>query len=235
MVRGSAQIVMLILLTASLTGCEPQTRHQALNFFFTGVPPLNEESAPAAEIQEPATPPPAANIAKKPVPSAPKPLFSHPVWVAGTCTPCHESTGVFRTPGAQKSSPHVFKTGGGMPGKLTLPKNELCIQCHKDKTPRRAMADNLWLHNTVAKGDCLSCHDPHQSNIANTLRQAPSIICLPCHKEGKFLATSVHQKGEECLSCHNPHMGIDKNILTKEYKEIKMPVVLVPGDQVPDR
>jgi predicted CXXCH cytochrome family protein len=221
----------MFLLLASLTGCEPQTRHQALTFFFTGVPPLEEESKPVAEIKDQPTPPPVM-IPDTPAPVAPQPLFSHPVWASGTCTPCHESTGTFSTPGVKRSPATVFKTGGGMPGgKLTLAKNEICTQCHRDKTAKRALADNLWLHNTTAKGDCLACHDPHQSNNEKTLRQPPSILCLPCHKEGKFLATPVHQKGEECLSCHNPHMGIDKNLLTKEYKEIKMPVLFVPGDQ----
>ena len=116
-------------------------------------------------------------------------------------------------------------------GKLTLAKNELCTQCHLDKTAKRALTDNLWLHNTTAKGDCLACHDPHQSNNEKTLRQPPSVLCLPYHQKGQFLATTVHQTGEECLSCHNPHMGIDRNLLKKEYKEIKTPVVLVPEAQ----
>jgi predicted CXXCH cytochrome family protein len=231
MVRVSTHIVVILFLTAFLTGCEPQARHQVLTFFFTGVPPLDESGA-IVDVKEQ---PPSAKIIEKPAPEALKALFSHPVWAAGTCNPCHESTGTFSTPGVMRTPATVFKTGGGMPGKLTLPKNELCTQCHKDKTPKRALTDNLWLHNTTAKGDCLACHDPHQSNNEKTLRQAPSILCLPCHKEGRFLATPAHQKGAECLSCHNPHMGLDKNLLTKEYKEIKKPVVLVPGYQDPGR
>jgi predicted CXXCH cytochrome family protein len=224
---------MIFLLTASLTGCEPQARHQVLTFFFTGVPPL-EETGPVTESKEQPTPPP-AKILGKSAPPAPKPLFSHPVWAAGNCAPCHEGSGIFLTPGVNRKPTDVFDSGGGMPGKLTLTKNEICTQCHRDKTPQRALADNLWLHNTSAKGDCLACHDPHQSKNEKILRKAPSILCLPCHKESKSLATPVHQTGEGCLSCHNPHMGINKNLLTKEYKEIKMPVALVPGDQKPGR
>ena len=234
MVRVSTHIILILFLTVFLTGCEPQARHQVLTFFFTGVPPL-DKSGSIAEVKEQPTLPPPAKTLEEPAPAAPLPLFSHPVWAAGTCNPCHESIGTFSTPGVKRTPATVFKTGGGKPGKLTLPKNELCTQCHKDKTAKRAMTDNLWLHNTAAKGDCLACHDPHQSNNVKTLRQAPSILCLPCHKEGKFLATPAHQKREECLSCHNPHMGIDKNLLTKEYKEIKFPVVLVPGSQEPGR
>ncbi len=228
MVKVPAHIFIILFLTALLlSGCEPQKQHQVLTFFFTGVPPLDENEEVVEDKNQ--STPPAAKIIAKPAPEAPKPLFSHPVWAAGTCNPCHETSGTFSTPGITKTQTKVFQTGGGMPGKLTLPKNEICIQCHKDKTSKRALIDNLWLHNTTAKGDCLACHDPHQSNNEKTLRQPPSILCLPCHKEGPFLATPVHQTGEECLSCHNPHMGLDKNLLIKEYKEIKSPVVLVPG------
>lgn len=229
MVRLSIHIFSMLLFTASLTGCEQKTRHQALTFFFTGVPPL-EKTGQIAEVKEQPNLT-SDKIPKKPVQEAPELLFSHPVWASGNCTPCHEGTGTFLTPGVKRTTATVFKTGGGMPGKLTLAKNELCSQCHKDKKPQRALADNLWLHNTTAMGDCLACHDPHQSKNEKTLRQAPSILCLPCHKEGPFLATPVHQTGEECLSCHNPHMGIDKKLLTKEYKEIKVPVALVPEDK----
>ncbi|MBU0663279.1 MAG: hypothetical protein KJ990_01905 [Proteobacteria bacterium] len=224
---------MIFFLTAFLIGCEPQTRHKTLTFFFTGVPPIDEPVPIEKTKEQPVTPP--AEILKKPTPVAPNPLFSHPVWAAGTCTPCHASTGSFRAPGVKKSSPDVFKTGAGMPGKLTLATNKICTQCHKDKTPKRALSDNLWLHNSTAKGDCMACHDPHQSKNKNILRQAPSILCLSCHKEGQFLTKPVHQKKEECLSCHNPHMGIDKNLLTKDYKEIKTPAALVPEGQEPGR
>jgi len=227
MIRISAHVIMMLFLTAILTGCEPQARHQVLTFFFTGVP-LPDETGSIANDEEQ---PPTIKVLKKTAPEAPKPLFSHPVWAAGTCTPCHDSIGSFNTPGVTRSPETVFNSGGGMPGKLTLPKNEICTQCHKDKTPKRALADNLWLHNTTAKSDCLACHDPHQSNNEKTLRQAPSKLCLPCHKVGQFLTTPAHQKGEECLSCHNPHMGLDKKLLTKEYKEIKIPVKLAPGYQ----
>lgn len=218
MVKASGHILMLLLLAAVLTGCDPQTQHQTLTFFFTGVPPLDEPN-PDDEI-ETQLPPPAA-IPDKQSTIARQTLFSHPIWAAGNCNPCHESTSTYSIPGVPRKSVTVFKTGGGMPGNLTRPKKELCIQCHTDKTPMRALTENLWLHNTTAKGDCLACHDPHQSNNEKTLRQPTAILCLPCHEQGKFLITPVHQTEKECLACHNPHMGVNKNLLTSEYKEIK--------------
>lgn len=222
--RALVHILMTLFLTTALTGCEPQARHRALTFFFTGVPPL-DETRPVEEIKDQS---PSALIPDK-TDMSPQILFSHPVWAAGVCDTCHESAGTYNIFGIKKKSTVVFKTGGGMPGKLILPKNVICGQCHMDKTTARALVENLWLHDTAAKGDCLACHDPHQSQNPKTLRQPSVILCLPCHKEGKFLLTPAHQKEEECLSCHNPHMGINKNLLTKEYKEVKKPVTHVPG------
>ena len=215
--------LMILFLTVSLTGCDPQTRYNTLTFFFTGVPPLD-----AVEEQPPVLDPGPIAIPEKPIKVTPTLLFSHPVWQAGNCSPCHDSTSIFKTPGLDGKSTKVFDTGGGMPGKLILPKTKICIQCHTDKTTMRALTENLWLHNTTAKGDCLACHDPHQSKNKKTLRQPTVVLCLPCHKEGHYLTTPVHQTEEECLACHNPHMGINKNLLTKEYKEIKIQALQVP-------
>jgi predicted CXXCH cytochrome family protein len=217
----SSHAFILLLLTFFLTGCDPQTRHQTLTFFFTGVPPLDE----IKEQQKPA--PTAPPDKQNDVASSPS-LFSHPIWESDTCSPCHDSTSRFKIPGSHEKSVKIFRTGGGMPGKLLLPRTRICIQCHTDKTPKRAMTENLWLHNTTAKGDCLACHDPHQTKYKNTLRQQPAVLCLPCHKEGNFLITPVHQTEEGCLTCHNPHMGKNKNILSKDYKEIKIPAAKVP-------
>lgn len=225
MARATAPIIMILLLTA-LSGCEPQFRHRMLTFFFTGVPPLDDREG-GEELKDQPTSPAKHQPA---VALSDEKLFSHPLWLAGVCNPCHQTTSTFRIPGIRNKSVLAFKTGGGMVGKLTLPENRLCTQCHTDKIPQRALAENLWLHNTTAKGDCLACHDPHQSGIPKTLRQPPALICTsPCHDKGKFTLTPVHQTTDPCLSCHNPHMGINKNLLTKEYKEIKQPVAPPPG------
>ncbi|MFT5700101.1 MAG: putative CXXCH cytochrome family protein [Desulforhopalus sp.] len=225
MVKATAHIVLFLLLTATLSACEPQARHRMLTFFFTGVPPL-EETDSAETISDQPLPPAAIRAT---VSDSTDKLFSHPVWQAGVCDPCHQTTGAFSAPGVGKRLA-VFKQGGGRPADLTLAKNKICTQCHSDKTPQRALSENLWLHNTTAKGDCLVCHDPHQSNNPKTLRLPSGALCVsPCHEQGKFMVTPSHQTEQECLSCHNPHMGINENLLTKEYKELKIAVAAVPG------
>lgn len=222
---------MMFFLTVSLSGCEPKKQHEVLTFFFTGVPPLEETAAVKSdqELQDIRKTTPGQKTAQV------QNLYSHPVWAAGACDPCHGSTGIFSTPGVQKQPQTVFKTGGGMPGELILPKTKLCTQCHRDKTPLRALTERLWLHNTTAKGDCLACHDPHQSKNKNTLRKPPVKICLSCHENGTFMATPAHQTGEDCLSCHTPHMGLNKNLLKNEYQEQKTPALQIPETMVQSR
>ncbi|MGB3211391.1 MAG: cytochrome c3 family protein [Desulforhopalus sp.] len=226
MARLLVHILIILLSTVVLFGCEPQYRNRALTFFFTGVPPLDEVEQ-KKEISDESS---RVATGRSVEPFFAQTLYSHPLWVAGACDPCHLTSSTYSIPGVPKKSVSVFKTGGGMVGELTLPKNKLCTQCHTDKTPRRALADNLWLHNTTAKGDCLACHDPHQSKNEKTLRQPPAKICtVPCHEKGEYIVTPVHQTRDPCLSCHNPHMGSNRNLLTKEYKEVKKTVTDIPG------
>ena len=226
MTRVPAHILTTLILIITLAGCSPPTRHKVLNFFFTGIPPLEEDAVIEQSKEQLISPAVSLRRIKAPKET----LFSHPVWAAGICDPCHATSSDYSVPGVKQKSASVFKTGGGMVGKLTLPKNMLCIQCHKDKTPQRAMAENLWLHNTTAKGDCLACHDPHQSKNRKTLRQPPARLCITsCHDKGTYIVTPVHQTGDECLTCHNPHLGSNRNLLKREYKEMKIPVTEIPG------
>lgn len=118
----------------------------------------------------------------------------------------------------------VFYSGGGMPGKLRRQKEKICLACHTDKAGLRAIKENLWLHNTTAKGECLACHDAHQSKHKGVLRRSPEQLCQSCHPSEKMTDTAMHRSaGEPCLSCHNPHMGKDRNLLTQDYQEVKQP------------
>jgi hypothetical protein len=39
----------------------------------------------------------------------------------------------------------------------------------------------------------------------------------------------AHKLPSDCLSCHNPHLGKDRELLTKDYKEVKHTVGPIPG------
>jgi predicted CXXCH cytochrome family protein len=240
------RLFTVVLFAVGVAGCSRQAGHQVLTFFFTGVPQLEEQQAeqktapgatPAlkeerntgAAGQSPVKKQNSA-VAGQPdtlskVPEAPR-LFSHPVWAEGDCSPCHEGSGVFGfQPGGQPKkniATKIFNSGGGMPGKLRHPKEKICTTCHTGKTGLRAIKDNLWLHNPTAKGDCLACHDAHQSKQRGVLRRPPDQLCQPCHPAEKLAATAMHRNSNEpCLSCHNPHMGKDRRLLIQDYQEIK--------------
>jgi predicted CXXCH cytochrome family protein len=135
----------------------------------------------------------------------------------------------------QKAATNFSQKGQPSPGKLVAPRKELCIKCHQDKSAANASSDGLWLHNTAAKGECLKCHDAHQSNHPYMLLETPRQICIPCHSGPKVMELPAHKEPGECLTCHNPHQGKDRKLLTKDYQEVKQPVSPVPGfPAVPD-
>jgi len=221
--------VVLFALAVVLSGCSHQARHEVLIFFFTGVPPLESGQRPAAAVS------PVVKADQKAVPSRqgaeapPKPqqqYYSHPLWKDGSCAACHQVNKLFNfTPGevrGKRQAPAVFYAGGGMPGPLLSPKDKLCNGCHSDKAGLRAIKEKLWIHNTAAKGDCLACHDAHQSRLSGVLRKPADQLCRSCHPEAKLAGIPMHRQGSEsCLSCHNPHLGKDQRLLSQDYREVK--------------
>lgn len=229
--------VLILLTVVLLSGCTRQARHDVLTFFFTGVPPLEETAPPAPQAEETqqktergaqrAGESPSSTPSK--APQKPQ-YYSHPVWLDGKCDACHQGKHlfVFQASKAGSSAPgqRVFFSGGGMPGPLKSSTDKLCSGCHADKTALRAIRDQLWLHNPTAKGDCLACHDPHQSKFSGVLRKPAQQICLDCHRAARLAALPLHRYDDQpCLDCHNPHMGKDRMLLRQEYQEQKQPVV----------
>ena len=225
------RMLLVGVLITAVAGCDRYTKHEVLTFFFTGVPSPEEEKKAEAEKAKALK---AAATEKKAI-SKPK-LFSHPLWAAGRCDQCHRSSANFSVPGTKKRSPAVFQKGMVSPGPLVVPRPELCIRCHKDKSVATAKKEGLWLHNTPAKGECQKCHDPHQSTQRYLLLETPRQICIPCHKDPKIMELAAHKEPGECLTCHNPHLGKDKKMLKKDYKEVEHRLRLspdLPGAEAP--
>ena len=212
---------MVTVLLALMSGCDRQSRHKVLTVFFTGVPPL-EEGKKAVEAKN-RTPHSEEKDAPRPT------VYRHPLTASRQCNRCHQSTGNFSMFGRKQNQPLAFRKGEVSPGPLVLPRQELCIGCHKDKSAEEALARGLWLHPTSAKGDCYACHDPHQSLNPYMLLKNPQQICVPCHQDPKIMALEAHKNPGGCLTCHNPHIGKDRKLLTKDYKEVKQPVSTVFG------
>ena len=214
-------LVMGTVLIALLSGCDKQSRHKVLTVFFTGVPPLEDENNAVAEKNKT----PQTQEKPPPVPQ----LFKHPLTASRQCNRCHQSTANFNMFGGRRQQPVAFRKGMVSPGPLVRPRQELCIECHKDKSAAEALARGMWLHPTSAKGDCYACHDPHQSTNPYILLENRQQICIPCHKDPKVMELAVHKEPGGCLTCHNPHLGKDRKLLTKDFKEVRQPVGTLPG------
>ena len=96
--------------------------------------------------------------------------------------------------------------------------NELCLLCHDDKEAQ-AQDAGIRHHAPVAQGECMGCHDPHESQYAFML-QGPvddageSNFCFSCHTDISGLAKkqTVHGALEMgCLVCHQTHKGGDSS------------------------
>ena len=72
-----------------------------------------------------------------------------------------------------------------------------------------------FLHDPVAKGKCLDCHDPHGSASPSQIRLSPVVkLCNDCH-DPVSKKEHVHDpvsKGE-CLDCHTAHGSKEQKLL----------------------
>jgi len=216
-------LITVAIFIAVMSGCGRQGRHKVLTVFFTGVPPLEADSKAEAENDDPPKEQPET---RQPGPTAI--VYTHPVTAAKLCSQCHLTTANFGMFG-QKAATNFFQKGQPSPGKLVVPRQALCLKCHKDKSDAKASREGLWLHTPAAKGDCLKCHDPHRSSHQYLLLESPRQICIPCHRGPKVMELPAHKQPGECLTCHNPHLGKDRKLLVKDYKEVKQPVRPLPG------
>jgi len=212
---------MVGVLITAVAGCDRHTKHKVLTFFFTGVPSLEEEQKAALEKDKS----PQTKAKEAPPPT----FYTHPLTASRQCNSCHQTTANFNMFGGRRERSVAFHKGMVLPGPLVLPREKLCLRCHKDKSAAEALAKGLRLHPTSAKGDCYACHDPHQSKIPYMLLKKPQQICIPCHSDPKIMELAAHKQPGECLTCHNPHLGKNRLLLKKDYKEVKHPVGSEPG------
>jgi predicted CXXCH cytochrome family protein len=115
-------------------------------------------------------------------------LFQHKPYSDGKCTECHT---------ADKKQ-------------LVTVKAELCLKCHQptiDQYPT--------MHGPVAVGECLWCHEPHESDSPRLLKTSAPELCLQCHDQSLLPADiKPHQSDQaNCLECHTGHGGSKPSML----------------------
>lgn len=172
----------------SMLGCEPLISHDSLTQVFNGVPtlPPKEEYCRDhfAKLQNKQEK--AATVAEEPT---------------------RKSEGSKHAPYAEKHCDNCHASEGGVSNALLKPKNELCFLCHKN------LLNAAFLHGPASDGECLACHEPHESSNESLLSKPRSKICGKCHEE-KRLASAMHERltegGVACPDCHDPHAGASK-------------------------
>lgn len=97
----------------------------------------------------------------------------------------------------------------------------LCFTCH---TEAKSMAsDGKYVHFPVSKGECTSCHDPHESNMEYHLKRGSILeLCAGCHGKELLQNEYMHAPVAEgdCNACHTPHTSNIKGLLVKKGKDL---------------
>jgi predicted CXXCH cytochrome family protein len=216
--------MVLFFVALLVSGCDRKSRYQVMTTVFTGVPPYEEYYADKPEE---------VDVEDSAASDGPK-VYMHPVYEARLCTSCHKNVDSARSDFNTGAPEGLEPDPSAPPPDLLLAREKLCTaSCHIDKTPRRAIRENLWLHNPVAQGKCLDCHEPHQSTNPFQLKLPEAEVCISCHAPDSLTrASHLDKTGNEaelaagCLTCHTVHMGADSQLLASEYKEMKMPVMM---------
>jgi predicted CXXCH cytochrome family protein len=108
------------------------------------------------------------------------------------CQRCHVTNG----------TEHPLKDEAGFTLKADVP--SLCYECHDPKDEKE------FVHDPISKGDCLTCHDIHNSPNLYLVKEDPvGGLCLDCHDleipEGDLVHGAVSDG--DCVGCHNPHQA----------------------------
>ena len=126
--------------------------------------------------------------------------YVHSPVVLKACNVCHVTV----------EDRHVFK--------LVATDEKLCTFCHKLKLKN-------FVHEPIAKGECLKCHDSHSSEFPFLVKVDPGKeLCFTCHeKTEKFQGKKyTHAPAEEgaCILCHVNHSSWNKNLLIRGGREL---------------
>jgi predicted CXXCH cytochrome family protein len=187
----SASVLLFVCALLPICGCDATNRHKVLTSVIDGWPTLPAQNDFCREYEN-------NRIAGKQAVVAP----------AGQKVP--EAEGSRHAPYIEKRCPDCHASAEGVSSNLIKPKNELCFLCHQD------LLKKSHGHGPAVDGNCLACHEPHESVNKALLVKPRNEICNKCHEE-KRLAVMMHRRvsqvGVACPDCHNPHSENSKYLL----------------------
>lgn len=96
--------------------------------------------------------------------------------------------------------------------------NNTCFLCHEEF--KLQIKHNKTVHKPINEKSCISCHDPHQSDHKNLVKnEGNPQLCLKCHEskseKNNFMFHRLNEMKNACLSCHSSHFSQNKNLLLK--------------------
>lgn len=175
--------LLLSLIIILLSGCDSRSRHKTLNFFFTGVPPLED----SAESREEDTERDEIDIKRQP--AAVEIRSAHSYFTQKNCGKCHQSTMAIVSGGNSRTS-REQATGTGKPaGPLVPHELGICLNCHENPFEKKT-PDEPRRHAPVS---CTACHLPHQSEFPYLLKSEASTICAMCHEDENRSGKGFHK------------------------------------------
>lgn len=121
---------------------------------------------------------------------------THEPFCDRSCNDCHD-------PGAKSWS-------------IGRPVNEVCGECHEDKT------DHPFFHGAITEQYCISCHDPHTSTLDKMLVGTTPGICFGCHEKKEFKREFRHDPVEwgDCGECHDVHGSDSPAMLVEKGNDL---------------
>jgi predicted CXXCH cytochrome family protein len=139
--------------------------------------------------------------------------YLHAPAAVGACDACHTYDDVTK---------HTFTFKHSEP--------QMCSFCHIGKsTPGQwpgaaPMPPGLHVHEPVAEGQCIACHNPHGSHGRNLITaDTLTAMCITCHESA---AASSHKNAHQpladgdCMSCHLAHSSFHAGLLIKPQRDL---------------
>ena len=91
---------------------------------------------------------------------------------------------------------------------------QLCYGCHKDYISLAG-----WVHGPVSIGECLLCHEPHETDNKSLLRKPIPELCYQCHETRmlQLVANHLDESYAQCNDCHDGHASPGRMLLKQDF------------------
>ncbi|WP_136810113.1 cytochrome c3 family protein [Desulfosediminicola flagellatus] len=145
-------------------------------------------------------------------------LFNSYTQSQGT-TQSKQSSKFQHEPFANKKCKSCHESGAPCGNDLVSLAPELCLNCHEKYS-------GMYSHSPSSSGECLFCHNAHESEYDFLLKEDEPDICYACHEQIKEKMNddqnSTHTPAvDNCTICHTPHVSdTSSKLLKKNVKSL---------------